>query len=68
MFDKLTNQNKIKRSSFFASTGLAATGFFVAISLPFKLFGKNGISNNEKVTVQINPDAVSRKKIGETNA
>lgn len=67
MLEKLTNQNKIKRSSFFASLGSVAVGFFVASSLPFKLFGKKVTSQNEKVIVQINPNAVSRKRIGEKN-
>ncbi|MBZ0200257.1 MAG: hypothetical protein K8H86_10340 [Ignavibacteriaceae bacterium] len=68
MFDKIVNQNKIKRKSFFASLGSGALGFFVAGSLPFKLFAKKEVIKKAKIKVDVNPLAVSRKKIGDKHA
>lgn len=67
MIEKLTNQNKIKRKSFFAFLGFGAFGFFVAGSLPFKFFAKKDTVKKDKITVHVNPLAVSRKRIGEKN-
>ncbi len=67
MIEKLKNQNKIKRKSFFASLGYGAFGVFIAGSLPFKLFAKKDAIKKDKITVHVNPLAVNRKRIGEKN-
>lgn len=55
---------KINRKSFFAASGLTAAGFIVMRTFPFNLLNKQ---IHESVKVEINPQAISRKKAGEKN-
>lgn len=59
------NSNKINRKKFFSSLGTGVISYFVLKTLPFSLFTKR--VENKKVIIEINPDAVSRTKIGEKN-
>ena len=63
MFNK-----KIKRNKFFVFTGTGIAGFFLLRSFPLNLFSKRLDSNKKKVSVKLNPDAVSRQKTGNPNA
>jgi hypothetical protein len=53
----------MNRKKFFASLGKGSVGLFLMSTFPFNLFGKN--KQTESVKVEINPLAVSRKKIGD---
>ncbi|HEY6906109.1 MAG TPA: hypothetical protein VI230_01490 [Ignavibacteriaceae bacterium] len=59
------NPKKIDRKKFFSSLGTAAFGYFLIKSLPFGLM-KNR-TDYKRVSIEINPDAISRTKIGEKN-
>lgn len=56
---------KINRKKFFSSLGTGVFGYFVIKSFTFSLLSKN--VKDKKVTIEINPDAVRRTKIGEKN-
>lgn len=58
-------KNKISRKSFFIKSALAAAGILIVKFSPLRLFKSN--IKEKKLTVKINPLAVSRKKIGSTN-
>jgi hypothetical protein len=59
------NPKKINRKKFFSSIGTGVFGYFVIKSLPFSFLRKK--EKDKEVIISINPDAVSRKKIGEKN-
>lgn len=63
----ITNQtkNKMDRKKFFLSASLAAAGIALFKYIPFISFNRK--TESKKVQVQINPLAVSRKKVGEKN-
>jgi hypothetical protein len=55
------------RKKFFTSISLGAIGFTVLNSFPMNLISKRFDKNKPNIKVKINPDAVSRKKIGNKN-
>ena len=55
----------INRKKFFSSLGTGLFGYFVIKSIPFSFLGRNVKDKN--VTIEINPDAVRRTKIGDKN-
>ena len=60
----------MKRKKFFISAGTGFFGLMMLKTFPFNLFNshlKKGNDPSIKEKVQINPLAVSRKKIGEKN-
>ncbi len=59
------NSRKINRKKFFSSLGTGVFGYFVVKSIPFSFMSRN--IKDKKVTIEINPDAVRRTKIGEKN-
>ncbi len=59
------NSKKINRKNFFSSLGAGVFGYFIIKSIPFSFLRKN--ITDKKVTIEINPDAVRRTKIGEKN-
>lgn len=59
------NPKKINRKKFFSSLGSGVFGYFVIKSIPFSFLSRN--HKDKKVTIEINPDAVRRTKIGEKN-
>jgi hypothetical protein len=59
------NPKKINRKKFFSSIGTGVFGYFVIKALPFSFLRKK--EKDKEVIISINPDAVSRKKIGEKN-
>ena len=69
-FQNLFNK-KIRRKNFFYSLGAGIGSYIMMKSLPFKLFGNNLIKNKSlsenKIKIRINPSAVGRTKIGESN-
>ncbi len=63
-------QKSVNRKKFFSSLGAGLAGYFVVKSLPLRFLGKrifNDKNESEKVSVKINPFAVSRQKIGGNN-
>lgn len=60
-----TNSNKINRKKFFSSLGTGVISYFIIKSLPFSFLGKR--REDKQVTIEINPDAVRRTKIGDKN-
>ncbi len=59
----------MRRKKFFAMIGLGAVGLLITRSLPgFSFFAKIKNRNAKKVTVKINPLAVSRERSGGNNA
>lgn len=60
-----TISNKINRKKFFSSLGTGVISYFILKSIPFAFKGKK--IKDQKVIIEINPDAVSRTKIGEKN-
>lgn len=62
--EKITPR-KINRKKFFSSLGTGVFGYLVIKSMPFSFLAKT--TKQKKVTVEINPDAVSRTKIGDKN-
>lgn len=65
MESKKFNSKKIDRKRFFSSLGTGVIGYFIFKSIPFSFIRKR--ITDERVTIEINPDAVSRTKIGEKN-
>lgn len=63
-FQKIISK-KVNRKKFFSSLGTGVFGYLLIRSIPFSLSGKS--APEKKVTIEINPDAVSRTKIGEKN-
>jgi hypothetical protein len=59
------NSNKINRKKFFSSLGTGVISYFIFKSIPFAFISKK--EKDRKVIIEINPDAVSRTKIGEKN-
>jgi hypothetical protein len=59
------NIKNINRKKFFSSVGTGVLGYFLMRSFPFSYFAKS--SKDKKVIIEINPDAVSRTKIGDKN-
>jgi hypothetical protein len=57
----------MNRKKFFTSISLGAIGFTLFNSFPMNLISKRIDKSNTKIKVKINPDAVSRKKIGNKN-
>ena len=57
----------MNRKKFFTSISLGAIGFILFNSFPMNLISKRIDKSNTKIKVKINPDAVSRKKIGNKN-
>lgn len=57
----------MNRKKFFTSISLGAIGFTLFNSFPMNLISKRIYKSNTKIKVKINPDAVSRKKIGNKN-
>jgi hypothetical protein len=55
----------MKRNKFFISLGTGAFGLLLLNKFPLNLFSKNNAKRH--VEIKINPDAVSRKKIGDKN-
>ncbi len=55
----------INRKKFFSSLGTGIFGYFVIKSIPFSSFRKK--EKAREVVIVLNPDAVSRTKIGEKN-
>ena len=60
-----TISKKLNRKKFFSSLGTGVFGYLLIRSIPFSLLGKS--EHTKKVTIEINPDAISRTKIGEKN-
>ncbi|MBA4250199.1 MAG: hypothetical protein C0425_01490 [Chlorobiaceae bacterium] len=61
-------QTKMERKKFFSTIGFSILGLFALKSFPFgKLFARNSNTKKNKITVKINPDAVSRKSTGVQN-
>lgn len=65
MESEKTNSNKINRKKFFSSLGIGAISYFIFKSIPFSFLVKRREDKN--VIIEINPDAVSRTKIGDKN-
>jgi hypothetical protein len=59
------NIKKINRKKFFSSLGMGVLGYYLIRSIPFTSLGRS--VKDKKVTIRIDPDAVSRTKIGEKN-
>ena len=59
------NPKKINRKKFFSSLGTGVFGYFAVKSIPFSFLRKK--EKDKEVMIAINPDAVSRTKIGEKN-
>lgn len=59
------NLKNINRKKFFSSVGTGVLGYFLMRSFPFSFLAKS--SKDKKVIIEINPDAVSRTKIGDKN-
>ena len=59
------NPKNINRKKFFSSLGTGLFGYFVIKSIPFSFIGRS--TKDKKVTIEINPDAVRRTKIGDKN-
>lgn len=59
------NPKHINRKKFFSSVGTGVLGYFLMRTFPFSFFAKSG--KDKKVIIEINPDAVSRTKIGDKN-
>ncbi len=59
------SSNKINRKKFFFSLGTGVISYFIFKSIPFAFIRKK--EKDKKVIIEINPDAVSRTKIGEKN-
>ena len=57
----------MNRKKFFTSISLGAIGFTLFNSFPMNLISKRIDKSKTKIKVKINPDAVSRKKIGNKN-
>ncbi len=57
----------MNRKKFFTSISFGAIGFTIYNSFPMKYFYKKTDRFNHKVSVKINPFAVSRKKVGDKN-
>jgi len=57
----------MNRKKFFTSISLGAIGFTLFNSFPMNLISKRFDKNKSNIKVKINPDAVSRKKIGNKN-
>ena len=57
----------MNRKKFFTSISLGAIGFTLFNSFPMNLISKRIDQSKTKIKVKINPDAVSRKKIGNKN-
>ena len=64
---KKMSDKKIKRNKFFLTAGTGVAGFFLLRTFPLSLFSKKGDSNKKEISVKMNPDAVSRQKIGNVN-
>jgi hypothetical protein len=60
--------NKIHRKKFFSSLATGVFGFIFFNSLPLKFFSTKKMKNEQQVTIQINPHAVSRRKSDIKNA
>ncbi len=60
-----SNMKNINRKKFFSSLGTGVFGYFVIKSLPFSFLRKK--AKDREVVIAINPDAVSRTKIGDKN-
>ncbi len=56
---------KINRKKFFSSLGTGIFGYFAIKSIPFSFLRKS--EKDKEVVIAIDPDAVSRTKIGEKN-
>lgn len=59
------NPKNINRKKFFTSIGTGVVGYFLVKSIPFSFLAKS--RKDKKVTIEINPDAVSRTNIGDKN-
>jgi len=57
--------NKINRKKFFSSVSAGIISYFIFKSFPFSFISK--MKKDRQVIIEINPDAVSRTKIGEKN-
>jgi hypothetical protein len=60
-------ENKIKRNKFFLTAGTGIAGFILLKSFSLNLFVKGLDLTKKKVSVKLNPDAVSRNKAGRIN-
>ncbi len=60
-----SNSKIINRKKFFSSLGTGVFGYFVIKSIPLSFLRKK--DKDKEVVIAINPDAVSRTKIGEKN-
>ncbi len=58
---------KIERKKFFTTLGAGFLGYFVLKSFPFRLFNKKKNNKKRKITLEVNPLAVQRKKVGGKN-
>lgn len=59
------NSNKINRKKFFSSLGMGVITYFIFKSIPFAFPGRR--KKDKYVKIEINPDAVSRTKVGAKN-
>jgi hypothetical protein len=59
------NPKKIDRKKFFSTLGMVSFGYFLIKSIPFASIRNR--TNYKRVSIEINPDAISRTKIGEKN-
>jgi len=59
---------KLDRKKFFLISSTSFLGIALLKNLPFNLFGKTDKSKKSKLTVKINPSAVSRNSKEGTNA
>lgn len=60
-------ETKIERKKFFTTIGAGFAGYFMLKSFPFKLLNKKKKKKERKITLEVNPLAVQRKKVGGKN-
>jgi len=65
MVSEKINPKNINRKSFFSFLGTGVIGYFLVKAIPFSFLRKD--ISSKKVTIELNPDAVRRTKIGEKN-
>ncbi len=65
MVSEKINPKNINRKSFFSFLGTGIIGYFLVKSFPFSFLRRD--ARSKKVTIEINPDAIRRTKIGEKN-
>jgi hypothetical protein len=65
-FNKLLDKN-LKRNKFFITAGTSIAGYFLIRTFPLSLFIKKRNTNDQRVSVKLNPYAVSRENTGTKN-